>query len=177
MASTTVLRIGSDPAAPYGPDHFNKIINQAFLFINEEGSMVHSTIYKAAHTAEAVGKKLQERVVAHYNSCHDPYLSLLETKTSEPKRYDEEKEQYDKLDELCNRINAVVMLLKQDIGAFKADENSPTSYRIISTLDDVKYESKELKRIAVKIKAKFLTGGSIFWYIPDYLKALEPKKL
>lgn len=177
MASTPII-LNISHSASHGPDHFNSIINQSFLFINEQGANLPTTVYKAAHAAEAIGKKLQERVIYHYNATKGKKYDPLGPQVEQYFKLDEYgnriyAKQYDKLDELCKRITAVVMLIKQDIGAFKADENPPTTSRVISTLEDVKRVSEELTGIAVKIKAKFLTGGYIFWYLPDYIKALQ----
>lgn len=146
--------------APCYPAHFNEIINRPFSFINEEGSTVNTTVYEAAKSAEAVSAKLQERVITHY-------------KASDGKKYVEDKRQYEKLGELCERIKGVVLFLEQDKGAFRTDETPPTTSRVISTLEDVKRVSEELTGIAAKVKKDYLTGGSFGWYLPDYMAALK----
>ncbi len=163
MASVPIITLATAQGPPYGATHFNEIINQSCWFMTEEGVAVKTTVYEAAKIAQVVGKKLQERIVSHYNASQGMGDDQQEAHAI----------QYLTLQELCKKITALVMLINKDIGDFQPAEYPPRNSRIISTLEDIKRVSKELTRVAMKIKTNFLTAGYVRWCLPDYIKALE----
>jgi len=144
----------------HSPDHYNDIINQPFLFIDNEGSPAETTVYEAAKLAIAVAEKLQERVIKHYNE-------------KDVSAYAEDKEQYDKLVDLHMRIKGVLTFLKEHRPYFRPDAGPSPTPRDISTIDNLDTVSKKLKEIASEIKKGYLTSGSVLWYLPNYINALE----
>lgn len=141
------------------PRHYNAIINEGIEFFGAQGNF-RTTLYEAAHMAFASAEGLLGRVKSHYGDSDPSDLAL-------------EKEQYTKLETLVARMKAVVIRLQADVVVFDEEAAIFDTTQRIQTAQDVHQVCDELQAAAKKIENGYLSGGIIFWYLPDYLASLN----
>lgn len=142
--------------------HFNQIINEECTFIDTNGTEYQTSVYGAAQNAMNAGEALLVRVKAHQINKNIG-------------AYEADKQQYDLLQTLATRISGVVEFLKQDIGSFDESKVAPGS-QVISTKADVERVITDLTRTKDQMTNAFLSSGTVFWYLPDYLNDLKRMK-